>query len=623
MLRALAQVSRARGGPLALLRDVYRKLRAEGWRGMRQLAARAAGADDYDAWVERFDRHDGPWRAALQTALSALPERPRISVIVPVFNAPEAFLRRAIESVREQCYSDWELCLCNDASTAPHVAPLLDRYAARDSRIKVVHRSQNGHISAASNDALVLATGRFVALLDHDDELAPHALAMIALYAARNPGARLFYSDEDKLTADGQRVEPYFKPDWDPVLILGQNVFSHLGVIETALMREVGGFRTGFEGSQDLDLVLRCAERVAPSQIVHIPHVLYHWRLSGESTARAVGAKPYVVDAALRAVREHLARRGVRASVQAVQAGASMLAVRYALPEPPPLVSIIIPTRDRAPLLRQCVDSVFAHTRGVPFEVIIVDNGSTDADALELMAGYAARESVRVMRIDAPFNFAALNNAAVACARGSLLCLLNNDIEVTASDWLDTLCGYATQPGVSAVGAALCYPDDRLQHGGVVLTGESIAAHMHHLLPKGAPGYFGRALLAQRVAAVTAACLVVSKAAYQEVGGMDAAQLQIAYNDVDLCLKLQAAGWHNVFVPYVPLYHHESASRGRDDSGAAAQRLAREAQVMRARWSTVLDADPHYNPNLSLEHGKLFRLASPPRVLPVHMLASG
>ncbi|MEM5450537.1 glycosyltransferase [Paraburkholderia guartelaensis] len=612
--RAARQAVRSRGGVLPVARAAMAVIRRQGPGGLRSLLARAANTDDYGAWIARFDTIDDASRALLREKVARLAARPRISIVVPVFNPQAAHLREMLDSVLAQIYPDWELCLCDDASTEPHVAQILAQYAAADPRIKTVRRARNGHICEASNDALALATGAFVALLDHDDRLAEHALYMVAQYLQLHPDAKLLYSDEDKLTPGGERIEPYFKPDWDPVLMLGQNMFSHLGVFDTALVREVGGFRAGFEGSQDLDLVLRCAEKVPESAIVHIPHVLYHWRISEQSTAREVAAKPYVREAAKRAVSEHLQRTGRVVDVDWLRTSSSMLRVIFSVPEPEPLVSIIIPTRDKPELVAQCVEGLMQRTRYANVEILLVDNGSTDARALALLTRYAAMENCRVIRDDSPFNYSALNNKAAALARGSMLCLLNNDIDARDPEWLSILCGYALQPGVGAVGAALWYPNERLQHGGVVLAGDAIAGHLHHMLGRDEAGYFGRALLAHRVAAVTGACLVVRKALFEQVGGLDAANLGVAYNDVDFCLKLNVEGYRNVYVPYAGLYHHESASRGTDQTGERAARLNREAWWMRQRWGRDLVCDPTYNPNLEIDGGRFFRLSQSPRI---------
>ncbi|WP_284507954.1 glycosyltransferase family 2 protein [Caballeronia sp. NCTM1] len=612
-LRALQHAITLRGGVIPALRAGWAVWRREGLAGLRNRAARD-DTTDYRAWVERYDTLDDAKREALGEAVRALHRRPVISVLVPVFNTPETYLRQMIESVRAQIYPHWELCIADDASTAPHVSAVLREYASGDARIKVMRRASNGHICAASNDALSMATGEFVALLDHDDVLPEHALCMVAIYLERNPSARMLYSDEDKLAPNGLRVEPYFKSDWNPALMLGQNMFSHLGVFETNLVREVGGFRPGFEGSQDHDLVLRCVERAGDGAVIHVPHVLYHWRMTAESTSARVDVKPYAREASVRSVAEHLVRTGFEADVRQLSPDSTMLRVTFAVPQPAPLVSIIIPTRDRAELLERCIESVTTRTRYDAYEIIIVDNGSREKRALDLLARYERRPGINVLRIDAPFNYSALNNQAVARARGSMLCLLNNDIEVISPDWLQTLVGYAALPRSGAVGAALWYPNDRLQHGGVLLGIGDVAGHLHHMLPRGARGYFGRAVLAQQLSAVSAACLVVRKALYEEVGGLDEEHLAVAFNDVDFCLKLGAAGYRNLYVPFAELYHHESASRGSDMTSSNAARFGKEAAWMHERWKSKVREDPFYNPNLALGGGAVFSLAFPPRV---------
>lgn len=594
---ALRQASRARGGLVPLALEIWTVLRREGPRGLRRLATRAASVDDYGRWVREHDTPDAARRTALLARLADWREAPLISILVPVFDPAEPALREMIESVLAQWYPHWELCLCNDASRAAHVVPTLAAYAARDARIKVVHRERNAHISAASNAALAVASGRFLALLDHDDVLPPHALATVAAAVRSRPQARLLYSDEDKLAQDGTRIEPYFKPNWDPLLALGQNLFSHLGVFDSALVREVGGFRTGFEGSQDLDLVLRCAERIEREQIVHIPQVLYHWRLSAQSTARDVGAKPYVVQAALRAVREHLARRGIAAHVEPLRAGASMLKVMFCLPTPVPQVSVVIPSYAPGSALRRCIERLLHGDAGVPLQIVVVDAGSDDAGFASLGA-WTQDARIECLRADRACSTGALFNLGVQHARGSLVCLLDEQIEAEQPGWLATLCAYALQSGIGAAGAMIWDADERLVSGELVLGGATRVHRAQHGLSRHAPGYFARAWLAHECAAVSAACLVVARSAYLDVGGMreriDAPDMR----DADLGMRLRASGHRSVVVPY------------------AAVRLASGAVVSGAlpgQESSLPAHDPYYNPNLALDDGDTFRLAFPPR----------
>lgn len=612
---------RRAGGMRRAVGKAMRILRDEGVGALmgrlRAIFASPAGAvnsasDSYPAWVARYDTPTERQLHALARRIDALPLQPLISVVLPVYNTPEKWLRRAIESVVKQFYDNWELCIADDCSSEPHVRKVLEKYRDRDSRIKVVFRESNGHISATSNSALELASGEFVALLDHDDELSSDALLWVVDEINRHPDAALIYSDEDKLTVDGQRQDAYFKSDWNPDLFLSHNMISHLGVYRTDVIREVGGFRQGFEGSQDWDLALRVTEKIGEQQIRHIPRVLYHWRLIPNSTSMGVEAKPYAVQAAIKAISEYLERRGITASVGEAD-GNWGVRVRYPLPEKRPLLSIIIPTRNGLALVRKCVESIVAKTTYSSYEIIIVDNGSDDPETLDYFSALQKSNTARVIRDDAPFNYSALNNRAVAQAQGSVIALLNNDVEIISPDWADEMVSHALRPEIGAVGGRLLYPDDTVQHAGIILAGDLIAFHAHKYLPRPHPGYFGRAGLIQNFSAVTAACLVARKAVYEEVGGLDE-NLTVAYNDVDFCLKLREKGYRILWTPYAQMYHHESASRGYDDmQQEKKQRLKIEAQLMRNRWGQLLHNDPAYSPNLALDLED-FSLAWPPRV---------
>ena len=565
---------------------------------------------DYALWIRRYDRRQRDDVRRIRKQIAQLRDQPLISVLLPVYNSNLKWLRRAIRSVQRQLYTGWELCIVDDASTDRKLWPLLQKYALRDSRIKVMRRAQNGHISAASNDALSLANGDFVALLDHDDELAPTALYFVAQALNDSPQLQLLYSDEDKLDAQGRRSDPYFKSDWNPELILAQNFVSHLGVYRTELVRRVGGFRIGFEGSQDHDLTLRCAEQIAPGQIKHLPRVLYHWRTIEESTASFATAKPYAREAAQRAVQEHLARRGIDATVEPHYG--VYLRTKYALPAQRPLVTLLIPTRNRRSFLQSCIDSIFAKTDYENYELLVLDNESDEADALEYLAALRERERVRVERSEGAFNYSRLNNRGVELSRGSFIALLNNDVEVINDSWLSEMVSRAQRPEVGIVGARLWYPNGAMQHGGVILGAGGIAGHAHVGL-RHEHGYFARAHLAQNFSAVTAACAVVRRELYLQLGGFDEVNLAVAFNDVDFCLRLREAGYWTVWTPHAELVHHESASRGFDDSTPKQVRFLAEIDYMNAKWGDVLRRDPFYNPNLSLGED-LFTLAFPPRV---------
>ncbi|KWA82169.1 glycosyl transferase family 2 [Burkholderia ubonensis] len=613
-----------RGGYRNVFRHGLATFRREGINGLRARLARlsnSTGLADgtsldelYHAWIDRYDTLTEQKRNQALAEMEHFQSAPLISIVVPTYNSDARFLQEMIESVRHQLYPHWELCIADDASTSESVKQVLEAARAQDERIKVVYRTENGHISEASNSALAIASGQFVALLDHDDVLPAHALFMAVKYMNRYPRARMFYSDEDKLSVDGKRTAPYFKSDWNPQLFLAQNMFSHFGIYETALAREAGGFRTGFEGSQDYDLALRCVELAGHDCVVHIPHVLYHWRVAPGSTASSGSEKPYALLAAIRALEEHLARTHTRATVEHPCDQHSTLRVRYALPQPAPKVSIVIPTRDGLSLIKQCIDSVFAKTNYPNYEIIVIDNGSVKSETLAYFESLKSEPRIRVIRDDSPFNYSALNNRAAAIATGDYLCLLNNDIEIISPEWLDELVGIASQPGNGAVGAALWYPNDTLQHGGVVIGLGGVAGHMHTLLPRGGFGYFCRAAAAQNLSAVTAACLVIRKSIYMEVGGLNE-ELAVAFNDVDFCLRVREAGYRNVWTPYAELYHHESATRGSDMDPDKYQRFVDEVRWMEKRWGHHLELDPAYNPNLTLSgHDAPFAFADPPRI---------
>jgi GT2 family glycosyltransferase/glycosyltransferase involved in cell wall biosynthesis len=577
------------------------------------LANHARGRDiAYGDWVKAYATPSPADLAAMAAESRALARQPLVSLVTPVYNTQEAMLRAMLDSVLAQAYPRWELCIADDASKQPHVRAVLEEYRARDPRIKVAWREKNGHISAASNTALGLATGEYVALLDHDDVLPPDALYWVARELNDHPDAALLYSDEDKIDFDGRRIMPYFKCDWNYDLFLAHNLITHLGVYRRDVVAAIGGFREGLEGAQDYDLALRYIERIDHSRIRHIPRVLYHWRMLRGSTAVGAAEKDYAAERARRAVEEHLQRTGAQADVETVKSLA-VQRVRYALPQTPGLASIIVPTRNGQKLVRQCVESVRSKTDYAPYEIVLVDNGSDDPAALAYFESLEREGAVRLLRDPLPFNFSRINNLAVREARGEYLVFMNNDVEVITPGWLTEMVSHAQRPEIGAVGARLWYPNDTIQHAGLVLVA-GLAAHAHLGRKRGDHGYFSRASLTQSLSAVTAACLCVRRAVFDEVGGFDET-LAVAFNDVDLCLRIQAAGYRNLYTPYAELYHHESASRGYEDTPEKMRRFQKEADKLRARWMPVLMNDPYYNPNLTLS-GDPFTLAWPPRVEP-------
>jgi glycosyltransferase involved in cell wall biosynthesis len=619
-----ARAIRRTGGLQETSRRAVRLFRRDGLSGVRrgfrivasggQLAPTGNSGEhdrnDYAEWIRRYDTLTDDARQKMRERIERWHRHPKVSVVMPTYNTNPEWLTQAIESVRAQIYGEWQLCIADDASTDAETKAVLEHYRAIDPRIAVAFRTDNGHISAASNTALSLATGDWIVLLDHDDVLAEHALFWLVDAINNHPDAQLIYSDEDKLGLNGERRDPYFKPDWNLDLFYSHNVFCHLGAYRSGLITQVGGFRLGTEGAQDYDLVLRCIERVPAEQIHHIPRVLYHWRVHPASTAHSGDAKPYAMDAGSRALADHFQRRQVAATVTPVPGG---YRVRYPLLPVPPLVSLIMPTRNGLAVLRQCVESILNDTSYPSFEILIVDNGSDDPATVEYLERVESDNRVRVIHDGRPFNYSALNNAAVAQARGEIIGLVNNDLEVITRDWLSEMVSLVLQPGVGAVGAKLLYPDDTVQHGGVIVGIGGVAGHAHKRIHKDSYGYFARAVILQSLSAVTAACLVIRKEVYQEVGGLNEADLTVAFNDVDFCLRVRDAGYRNVWTPYAQLYHHESATRGYEDTPEKQVRFEREVGYMRQRWGDALLHDPAYNPNLTLMHED-FSLAWPPRV---------
>jgi len=607
--------------PRALAGIFVRIARQEGVRGIVSRIRRRLASDvtippgNYEQWVEEHDTLTARDLECIRDAQARLPYRPLISVIMPVYNTPEPLLREAIASVRAQLYDRWELCIADDCSPAPHVRTVLDAEAAADSRIRVVFRQANGHISHASNSALELASGEWLAMLDHDDLLRPHALYCMVEAINRFPDAEIAYSDEDKIDETGRRFDPYFKPNFSIDLLLGQNYLNHLTMHRRSHVAAVGGWRPGFEGSQDYDLTLRIIERVGTYRVVHVPRVLYHWRAAAGSTARGVQEKNYAFDAGLRALEEYAARGLPGASVAEVP-GAPYYRVAYPLPSPPPLVSIIIPTRDGAAVLGQCLSSLFERRRYEAFEVVIVDNGSAEPETFALFDDWRQREPrLRVLSYDLPFNFSAINNFAVSQAAGSLVCLMNNDIEILDDGWLDEMVSLAVRPDIGCVGAKLHYPNGQIQHGGVVLGVGGVAGHAFKYAAGDTPGYFSHLRLRRSVSAVTAACLLVRKDVYEQVGGLDESALTVAFNDVDFCLKVREAGYRNVWTPFSRMIHHESLTRGAETTPEKQARFSAEVRVMQERWGALLTEDPFYSPNLTLT-SEDYAIAFPPRVPP-------
>lgn len=556
----------------------------------------------YDLWMIK-NEPDGAQLKTMRRESMSWSHRPKISIVTPVYNPQQYDLTECIKSVLNQVYDNWELCLVDGGSDRSYVKKTIERFAKKDERIKSVILPGNLGIAGNSNEALKLATGEYIALLDHDDMLAPFALDEVVRRLNEVPSVDFFYSDEDKVPADsGERYAPFFKPEWSPDTFLSYNYLCHFAVIKKTIIEKAGGFRVGYDGAQDYDLFLRVVQNT--NRIRRIPRVLYHWRATKGSAASELMAKPYALDAAKRAIGEYLAVRGIDADVLDGLFPTSYR-VRYKI-RPSQRVSIIIPTKDKVHLLRQCVNSIIEKTDYKDYEILIVDNQSKEKETHEYFDELRDNPTIRIISYDRPFNFSSINNFAAQSADAGILLFLNNDTEVIRSEWLSSMLEFAQREDVGAVGAKLYYPDDTIQHAGVFIGVRGLAAHCHKDFPRASSGYFGRLKIIQNLSAVTAACMMMRRKVFEEAGGFEE-RLSHAFNDVDLCLKIREKGYLIVYTPYAELYHHDSASgasKGHESNPTAEgkERFAREKAFMLNKWKNVLAAgDPYYNPNLTLE----------------------
>jgi|GEM_PF-363533 len=568
-------------GPSEFLKRTYRK--------MKKGKTTTNTPEQYQAHIEQ-NTPTSKELSRMSSELENFEYKPVISIVMPVYNVKEEYLVKAIASVKQQTYTRWELCICDDASTDAHIKPLLERYAKEDERIRVTYRTKNGGIVKASNDALKIAQGAYVGLLDNDDEITPDALYEV-VKNLQEKKYDLLYSDEDKLDMEGNRCEPFFKPDWSPDLLLSINYVSHFGVYKRKLLNELNGFREGFDGSQDYDLVLRFTEKT--TLIKHIAKILYHWRKIPGSTAENIQYKPYAMDSAKKALSDALKRRQIQGEVSdGLWTGSYR--VKRAL-KAQPLVSIIIPFKDKKDVLETCLKSILEKTTYQNYEIILVDNQSQLFETREYLKEVSKNSKITILTYDKLFNYAAINNFAAQKTNGEILILLNNDTEVIAPDWIEAMLEHAQRPEVGAVGAKLLYPNNTLQHAGVLVGVGGIANHAFSRHNSYDHGYFGQVDVVRNYSAVTAACVMVRKSVYEEMGGLDEQNLAVAFNDVDFCLRLREKGYLIVYTPYATLYHYESLSRGYDVN-------MKEVQYMQQKYGEFIKAgDPYYNPNLTRE----------------------
>jgi GT2 family glycosyltransferase len=544
---------------------------------------------DYQRWIHEFERHES---RVIDLKISAFALQPTISIVMPVYNTKPKELAAAIDSVLAQSYRRWQLCICDDCSSQPAVRELLEGYAAQDPRIKIHYAAQRGGISRASNAAWNMASGDFIALLDHDDTLAPHALAFVCQAINRNPDSDFFYSDEDKIDEDGTRFDPFFKPDWSPDLFLSENYICHLLVLRRDLADKLGQFNPALDGSQDYDLALRASELA--SGIHHIPKVLYHWRAGMASTASGIDNKSYALEAARLALQQHCERAKTGATVER-----GVIHGRWRVRYPLNLgtrVSIIIASGGKVDILRTNIETIFAKTSYADYEIVIIDNSK--GNAVERLVQKDQPRHANLRYIDwrnKPFNFSAINNAAARQCEAPLLLFLNDDTSVIEPHWLAAMAELAMRPEVGAVGAKLLYPNGAIQHAGVVMGVFDNCGHAFKGLNGAVGHYFDFSDVIRNVSAVTGACLMTRADVFRQVGGFDETQFAVAFNDVDLCLKMGAYGYRVLYTPHAVLYHHESLSKTSRDL------IPRPAEVaaMKLKWEKVIAHDPYYSPNLT------------------------
>jgi len=550
----------------------------------------------YEAWLAR---HKVDKRTLRRQKHSAFAQKPLISIVIPLYCTPLPYLKELLESVRRQSYENWQLCLA-DGSPDDKAKEFIEKHYGREKRIVYRKLEENGGISANTNEAVALAVGEYLMLCDHDDTLEPDALYEI-VKAINDTSADVLYTDEDKVSMDGRHYfDPNFKPDFNLFRLRENNYICHIFVVKKSLTDETGLLRSEFDGAQDFDFILRCCEKA--QKIMHIPKVLYHWRCHMDSTAADPSSKAYAYEAGRKAVREHYQRLGIDAKVEMTERPGWYRS--HVKVQGNPLISVIIPNKDHTDDLELCLFSMTRKSTYRNYEILIVENNSEKEETFEYYRKLPDRyPKARVLTWEKEFNYSAINNFAAKEAKGEYLLFLNNDVEILTPDWMEEMLQNCQQENVAAVGAKLYYPDDTIQHAGVVLGLGGIAGHIMCRASKEDPGYFGRMISVQEISAVTAACMMVKKSDFDAVGGLDET-FQVAFNDIDLCMKFRAAGKKIIFTPYAELYHYESKSRGLEDTPEKQFRFDKEVKRFQEKWAQQLEmGDPYYSPNLSVTEG--------------------
>lgn len=550
----------------------------------------------YEAWLAR---HKVDKRTLRRQKHAVFAQKPLISIVIPLYCTPLPYLKELLESVRRQSYENWQLCLA-DGSPDDKAKEFIEKHYGREKRIVYRKLEENGGISVNTNEAVALAAGEYLMLCDHDDTLEPDALYEI-VKAINDTGADVLYTDEDKVSMDGRHYfDPNFKPDFNLFRLRENNYICHIFVVKKSLTDETGLLRSEFDGAQDFDFILRCCEKA--QKITHIPKVLYHWRCHMDSTAADPSSKAYAYEAGRKAVREHYQRLGIDAKVEMTERPGWYRS--HVKVQGNPLISVIIPNKDHTDDLELCLFSMTRKSTYRNYEILIVENNSEKEETFEYYRKLPDRyPKARVLTWEKEFNYSAINNFAAKEAKGEYLLFLNNDVEILTPDWMEEMLQNCQQENVAAVGAKLYYPDDTIQHAGVVLGLGGIAGHIMCRASKEDPGYFGRMISVQEISAVTAACMMVKKSDFDAVGGLDET-FQVAFNDIDLCMKFRAAGKKIIFTPYAELYHYESKSRGLEDTPEKQFRFDKEVKRFQEKWAQQLEmGDPYYSPNLSVTEG--------------------
>lgn len=546
----------------------------------------------------------GPWYEEHKASPATLEKQRKvqwknpvtISIAVPAYHTPEEFLRQLLDSLVDQTYPYWELCIANASPDDEVMQKVLKEYQAKDGRIKVLNLEENAGISQNTNAALFMATGQYVGLLDHDDLLAPDCLYEVAV-RIRDEHADMIYTDEDKVTADlSEHYQPHLKPDFSPDLLRSNNYICHFLTVKRELLKAAGGFRKEFDGAQDHDFIFRCSEKA--EHIAHVPRILYHWRTHKASTADNPASKLYAYDAGKRAVEGNLERMGLKGEVSHTK-DYGFYNVKYEV-QGEPLVSILIPNKDQRETLETCIRSIREKTTYKNYEILIIENNSVEETTFAYYKCLAADPQIRLLRWKDGFNYSAINNYAARKAEGEYLLFLNNDIEVMSPDWIEQLLANCQRPDVAICGSKLYYPDHSIQHAGVIVGLGGIAGHAFLNMPGSRTGYLHKASIQLNTSAVTAACMMMKKEVFDALGGFEE-KLTVAFNDVDLCLRTVEAGYRIVYNPHVEMIHYESKSRGAEDNPEKVRRFQSEIEFMRTRWIDFLKkGDPMYNPNLTL-----------------------